>query len=1464
LKKTIKYLFYSLLTGLLAVLVAVLLLFNSTTFQTWVTSSVTGYLSAQFKTKITIDHIKYHPFGGFSLDNVYWGDQKQDTLFFVDELRFNFGGFNKNTLTLTLNDVIVEGGYCKMTTYPDNTFNIDVLFNIFDPNDTIPDTTALPFSLYFNRVACHNTRFRLIDSTEAFEPEGFDGFNQDFNNIELLARDFWIVNDSLHFDLKKLATTERSGFRIDHISAIGTICPTAMLFDSIDVKTPFSHITKTFHMRYNGWDEMSDFNQKVKLVADIENSTVNMQDIAYFAPFLSGSTQKFLVNGKGTGTIDNIKISTLDLSFGGSSKFTGSGSIKGLPNIDETFLDLKAKEAQTNKLDLERLITIDLPAEMAQLGSMKFNGRYTGFFNDFVAFGDFSTALGKGQSDLNMKLGDSLTLPSYSGSLTLRDFNIGALFKQPAVGRTSLVARVNGKGFNLDDLITTIETDVIYLDANQYRYHQISVGGKIEHKMFNGSLNVNDPNADLSFNGTIDLNKEIPLYQFKARIEYANLQALHFDTSHIVLSSNIDINFAIKNLDQNNGVIHLSKILFIKNGVDYQIDDIMLSSATDAKQKTLTLQSDMVEVGMKGDFSFERLPNTVKLFAHILLPGYIPPVNQVNTAPQTFSYYLSITDSKVLSDLFFPELQVLNMHIKGDVNEGQSKLSFKSTIEELVYARYTLQNVAGDATIQSDGKGDINLKVATFLDKDTVVFKDLEAQSNVFNNMVTTQLLIRDTNSLIHCNIGSESFCSANEIRTSLNAGSFNYKHKTFTLSENGTINYDGTTGQFNILNFSLAHAEELIEMNGFYANNNQYNIALQLTEVGLSNINLFYPPLTISVGGKTNGRIVFKNNHESMLVNSFLGVKNLSLDNDTIGDFGLTSNYDETQKRIIAKVHAISGKLKDLTLGGYIDISNSPYAVNADIVFSESDLKSFQAFVKDDVSILYGKVSAKCKISGTVDNLLLDGNISMNQVLARIEYLKTVYGFNAHINFNKNNIQVVPFQLKDINGKQAMVSGNISHKSFSNLLFDIHIKDLNGFQVLNTTSKDNSLFYGTAYASGKMSLTGPMSDLLLDATLKSTKGTVFNIPLSSSEDNDGNELLNFINKDSTLKSVNADQESVLLGIGISMNVTVTPDAEIQLVFDEAKEDKIVGSGKGILQMDLTKQGAFSIYGEVAIEDGDYKFTAIDVFTRKFTLKKGGTITWTGDPFQAKMNLQGVYKVKNTSLANIMPNLTKEQQAEVNHQRVPVDCILNLKGNLLSPEIGFDINLPDYSSLTGNNASTIESYLRRLRSEPDLMQQQVVSLMLFGQFVPINPQVYDKDYFSSSINNTMSDLISAQATNLLASIIPGLSVSADYQYSAAAQQQAILSASKKFLKERFELKTSVDVMNPTINNSFIGQYDLSTDGNLKLRGFNRTAYNPIDSKNITSQGIGLYYRKEFDTFTELFLKKNKKIVVPRN
>jgi len=1442
---------------LMGLLTLAFILFNSNAFQNWITLKVTDYLSLQFKTKITIDHIKYFPFTGFALDNVYFADHKNDTLFYVDELRFNFGSFRHDELVLSLNDVIIDGGYCKFSTYKDSTYSLDVLFNIFDPNDTIPDSNAKPFSLFFNRVALKNSRFRLIDSTEKFETTGFDGFNEDFFDIDIIGKNFWIIDDSLNFEIKRMSCKERSGVIVENIKGFASISSTSILFDSFEIKTPYSKVGHTFYMHYNGWEEMSNYNHNVRMNAVLESAKIGMQDIAFFAPFLAGNNQQFTVSGKAIGTTDNLKLKDLTIEYN-NSLFKGGGIMLGLPNIDETFMDVKISRAVTNKVDLERLILSDLPESIDLLGNIEFKGCFTGFASDFVTYGNFSTAMGNGKTDINLKLGNvNSFIPLYSGNLSLVDFNLGQLFKQPLLGKTSLTATIDGQGFTLATLQSTIKSNIVYVEANKYKYSNINIGGILKNKMFEGAFKMDDENAEVSFDGTIDLNKTIPLYKFTANIEYADLKALHFDTSNIIISSKIDIDFAAKSIDENEGKITINNTLFIKNGIDYPITNIELVSKVNGDNKNINLKADMIQAEMSGIFNFATIFNTFKASLNSILPDYIqnPDTKLYNN---NFRFSATIDDGTTLSELFFPDLNVTNASIKGELSNAKQVVYIN--IENLRYKNYQTQSFIFNQSI-IDKKGNLILTIEKIGMKDTAILKELAFNASAENNTLKSQLVIKDTTGLFYSNIQALMRLNASTLNASFSQSSFTFKKKQFTISNDAHIVYQIPENIIDIQSFKLSDKNEIISVNGFVDLIKGYNLKIELQNLELSLVNLVLPIFTIGLQGSTTGAITATGDFTDNYVNTFLKVSNLALDKDTIGDFSITSNYDEKQKRILGYVKSISGKLKELELGGYIDVSQKPNPVNISIVFGESDLRSFQAFIKEEVTLYYGRISAKCKVTGTLDDLKINGNINIMQVLARIEYLKTVYGFNTKVNFVNNTINFPTFTITDNNGREAKVTGNIIHQNLSKFKLDFMLTEMNAFQLLNTTSYDNNLFYGKAFATGKISLKGPIDNLLLDGNIKSTKGTVFSIPLSDSETETNESLIHYVNKDTLVKSLGNRKSSQLVGFSMKMLVTVTPDAEILLVFDEAQDDKIMGSGKGTLEMELTKDGLFNIFGEVKIESGEYKFTAIDIFTRKFNLKKGGTITWTGDPLQANLNMQGVYRVRNTSVAPILTTATQADIAIAANQRIPVECLLNLNGNLLSPVISFDINFPD---LTGNlgsdNVRTLENSLRRLRTEPEQMQQQVVSLMLFGTFSPVAGLAAPSPNQSvnAEFNNTLSDILSAQASNIIAKLIPGFNVTADFQTAAQTQSpRTIITASKKLFNERLEILGSFDALDVSNNNNIMGQYDITAGGDLKIRAYNRTALNLIYNKPATTQGLGLYYRLEFEAFNQILKQKNK-------
>jgi hypothetical protein len=1459
-KKALKSFFASLVLIVATLLMLLYLLFHNNTFQNWLGSKATVYLSEQFKAPIHIGKIIYKPFTRFALEEVYFGDHKNDTLFYVSMLSFRLGKLKPDSMFFGLKNVVVHEGYCKLITYADSSYNLSVLFNIIDPNDTIPDTLSPPFHLYMDKVTLRGGHFKLYDYTARLEEKGFDGLHEDFYDIALALNDFHIIQDSLTFRLKHMACKEVSGFVLHEMRAVAVIAPTIMKFDSLYIKTPHSEIGNSFAMKYESWDDLPDFNNKVWLSGKLVNSKVSMRDIAFFAPALEYMREDFLVNATASGTVSSLRVRNIDVSFGKSSSFKGSVNMTGLPNIDETYIDASVKDFYTHAHDIEPVIDMKLPDAVHRFGDIDFSGAFNGFIGDFVAYGVFNTEAGSIRSDLNLKFNQQDSIPAYFGSVSVYDLKLGYITDlQKYLGAVSLKLDANGKGFDLKSLEANLKSDIHYLQAYGYTYKKLHFDGNFKKKQFDGVISSNDTNASFSLTGLIDLNEKNPLYKINADIRLLDLKALGFDTTQNIVSANLDVDFRYTNIDVNEGHIYLNNLLFIKHGRDYPIKEFQLTTTSQEKFRDIKFRSDGIDLQLSGNYRLADMDDIFKDMASTIFPDYFGVYKGKPLFDQHFNFKAQVKDLNTYSALFFPSynVQSFTANIKFD---GAGHLLTGSTearrvfIKDMRVDRFALSMERTDAETRK-----ISSSIKRFNIGDTTIFNNLLVTTVATRNQLISYVQIKDSIERIFADVELESQFESDRIASHFNHSGVSIRDVQFTINDEGIIAYEGDRIKMDELFVQIDKSQSLY-VNGFYDFKGNQNIRVNLSEIDLSIIGKIYRKFNFELGGLTNGALVFKTSDKTQFIDAFLKLENLVLDKDTIGDFNINTNYNEKQHRFLVYAKSIAGKLKNLEMGGHIDTENKPARVSINFAFDESPLTAFQAFLKDQLHIFEGRVSARARLNGDLDHLVLDGDARFSNVKARVEYLKTIYRFSSVLQFSQNKFDLLPAEVMDDLGNKANLSGVITHQFFKNLKFDISLQNMNRFHVLNTEAKDNDLFYGKAYATGFVTLTGTPDNIFLEARVRTAPNTVIYIPFAQSDVASGTGLVNYVSYNTTRKVELINKLSGISGFTMALYADITPDAEMQMIIDPRYDDRIKGRGRGLIKMELTKQGDFTMFGKVDIEDGDYKLTAMEFLSRQFLIQKGSSISWAGNPMDVRLDITGVYKVRRTSIADFVTTATNEERQQMRSQRVPVNCILQMQGGLTNPDIKFDIEFPDLQGMIGsNNVSSIDNSLRNLRNNPDMMNQQVISLLLFGRFAPPNglTQANQQGNLSSGINNTFSDLLTQQANNLVGKIIPGLEFNVDIQTAndQVQQTQYIFSASKKWFDDRLEVQGSYDPRN--FNNSLMTQYNLSKTGNLKARFFNRNTTDAY-SRNVTTQGIGLYYRKEFDTFTEIFKKKNTK------
>lgn len=1441
-----------------AFLLLTYLLLNSFWFQNWLAQRATNYLNQNFQTNISIERIRFSPFRSFSLQNILFCDQKMDTLFFVEQLDFKIKELSPSALRFGLAKVRLTGSYCKLTTYADSVYSLDAI-NGFMSDDTLVDPNdTIPFHLYFNDLKMVRGHFRLYDFLSAIDSTAFDGLHEDFHDIALDIKTFHIVDDSLYFDVNHFAAKERSGFVLTDMQTKAVIYPKGMYFDSLHIRTPYSDIGNYISMQYNSWDHLADdFINNVKMKVIIRNSKVDLRDIAFFTPEFSYLKQSAWVNGEMRGTISNMRLKNIDVSYGSGTQIKGDIHMQGIPDIYNTFIDSRIEYLQTNAADVALIADTEMPEEVYKLGNIRYKGAITGFISDFVSYGDFQTDAGQVMSDINLKIAEN-TIPEYSGTLKTKEFKIGQLLGlEKYMGAITLSLKVNGQGFDVEKLNNKFDLSVNSFVIDNRVYRNISANGELLNKSFKGNLDVKDSAIDFDLAALIDFNKPIPEYKLNGVVHYLNLKQLKLDTNDLAMMGDIHVDFAYEDIDHNEGSINLSEILLVKNGRDYRINEVAFSAVNTVNSRNMKLVADEFEASVTGEVKLMELTNIGYDVLSTNFPDFFTPQNHPSKGKSDFEMKLITGNMKLYSEVFFPNVNInnLNFQLNYTDKDGASVFTVNEQCDYLRIDNYEILNTTLNSSTNNKGQ-QFTFHIDAIKSEDSSLIKNTGFVLQSGKNILQSQILVADTVADIFTSLKLVSVFQENTIHTQFDTSPLFYRKQNIRFDTSGAIIYDRRQFKFDEFIVRINNEQQLF-LNGYSDFEGHSNIRADLTNINLNLVNSFYRKLDIRLDGLINGAVVWKATNQSYTVETFLNLNKLAFDGDTIGDFTLNSNFNEKQNRLLVYLKSLDGKLKSFEAGGNISFANNDFPIDFSVNFAESRLDAFQVFLKDNATIYKGSVTMNGKITGALRKPVINGSIKLNNVEARIEYLQTVYRFTSEIKFDESSITLIPTKIKDEKDSEALLKGSMTHNYFSNFKTDFSLTQMNNFKVLNTDAKDNEQFYGTAFATGGISLSGPFDDLFLDVRMRTENNTRIYLPVYGSSSGDA-AYINYVSKDTMPIKTDAFKKNTLSGFTISMLIDVTPNAEVQMLLDPKTDDKVVGSGKGLLKMEMTKEGNFTMFGTVNIDKGEYKLTAANVFTRKFIINKGSTLTWTGDPLTAIVDISAIYRVRRTSIVDIVNTSTEEERKQLASQKVPVECILMIKGNFQSPDIKFDLNFPDMQGIVGtNNVSMLENSLRTLRSNPEMMNEQVISLLIFGKFMPMAgmQQMNTEGNLSSGINNTVSDLISAQANNLVGKIVPGLDFNVDIQTNMQTQQASyVVSASKKWFDERLEVQGSYDPSN--FNNNFMTQYDLTKSGNTKFKVFSKSTNDALYNKNVTTQGVGLFFRKEFDHFNELLKKKN--------
>lgn len=1467
-KKIAKVLSYTLLLAfLLPVIVWILLQIPAV--QDFGVSKATRFVADELGIQLRYTGVRITNFNRIRFTDLYISDTESDTLIYAEKLV----AVTPVVFSMLVEDdpskpklkrLILDHATLKLRKDSQGDMNLKFLIDFIKTNQ---DSTKVKKPFHIRTIQITNSVFVLQTDTATFNRKGINFSDLRLTDFNVKTKDLTFFADTVAMDIKDLNFEDASGFHLEKLVSHMELCNSYMHFSALTISTPFSIIeAPRLHMDFA---EFASFKpdqlfEQVNFDIKFENTALNTITLGYFSEFFWDNDQNLMLTGEFYGPLSNLKSRYFTFNWGNSSLISGEFDINGLPDIQQTFLIFDLRELVTNTRDIEGLNLpgnrkIVLPQNLSRLQSFRYRGNFTGFFNDFVANGRLNTDLGALSTDL-MFSPDSLNRIRFSGRVRTDHFEIGKLFAEDAMlGDMAIDAGIKGILSEDGPVVAGIQGDLNRFTYRGYGYRNLQVDGEISNRRFSGTLSVNDPNLNMEFNGLIDLAAQPRQYDFTANVIDANLTELNISDA----DPNYHASFLIKakaegnDLDELNGQIQLLNSLFTKTNKQIQVYGLELDLINTSEENRILLRSDIMDADVAGKYRLSTLGDQLIHYLERFVPNIVSmkDYDPENLAEQTeVEFSATFKRTTPFFEFFFPDYLISEKSRATGIfitdDDGLLKLDLFAPEVKMLRNQWRgfMLNVwtADSVMFASAGSQVFNFNERIDLENFTV-----ETETHLNEMLFTTRWLNWDSALYKGALGGTARFAGRSPrlaMQVDLDSSSVTINDSVWHMKP-AFLSIDSSG--IKIEQLELRHDEQLMYANGKLSDTPGDSLDFAFTNFDLAHLNFFTRKKDFEFRGTLNGQSKLTGLKENPLFFSSLDITDLYINGEEFGNCAIYSIWNNRKQSLSINAEAQRGELTMLEFSGdYYPSRNGK--MDFQIKMDKLKLNVFNPFLTGVFSDMRGLASGDLLLTGFRGKPSLSGSLKLQRNAFTVDYLKTRYNFTTEVEVVNNNFIFNNVEIFDPEGNKAIVNGMIHTEYLKDITLSLAI-NTRELLCMNTREYDNSSFYGTAYATGDIRIKGPPSNLTFKIDATTDKNTRFFIPLSEEGEVSEFGYINFIRSDTTSKPTETtDQEEYkvdMSGIQMDFNLRVTPEAEVQIIFDSRMGDIIKAEGEGEMQMSINTLGSFELIGEYVISQGEYLFTMQDVINKRLKIEEGSNLRWTGDPLNAQVDITAVYRTR-ASLSDLYGDAeTAESQG-----KVTVDCAITLRDELMSPNITYDIRLPYAEEDT---RARVES---KIGSEEELTKQ-FLSLMVLNRFLPNRQDLPGGNI--AGVN--ASELLSNQLSNWLSQISNDVDVGVNYRPGTGGTKddnEVEVALSTQLLNDRLTINGSVGTNAQAQNSSsYMGDididYKLTRNGKWRARTFFRTNDDQITTSSKYTTGVGMFYMEEFNNLGDLFGKNRE-------
>ncbi|MFN5333820.1 MAG: translocation/assembly module TamB domain-containing protein, partial [Bacteroidota bacterium] len=1049
-------------------------------------------------------------------------------------------------------------------------------------------------------------------------------------------------------------------------------------------------------------------------------------------------------------------------------------------------------------------------------------------------------------------------------------FNIGKFINIKEIGAVNMKLALSGSGLEKNNANINLNSQIASLDFNNIDIQDIQIDASFKKESLRLSISTIDKNVNANLSGIINLNQnKRNHYIFGGSINKIDLYNLGLFNTPLSISTNVNADFSASDINDYNGLISLNNINISDKEKFISFKDLAVSGITsDTGTRSLSIHSDFLNFKLNGIYTIDKLNSLGNQILAAYFPSYFHNdkiIEEIND----FSFDLETNTIDDLLSIFKIPIHGANAsRMSGKINTKLNEYKLEALIPNIYFGNIGFNDIHLESNNDNNLmkiNGDIGL---------------IELSDSL--KIPNTQFLVRgaaDTGFISIKTAMNQTFRDA-DLRTYFKISKegilFNFLKSNFVLNEK-IWSIENESDLFlsskNILSdgIILSSGNESIKIFTHPSDIGSHNdITIEVRKLELGEILPFFLKDPI-IEGTTTGRIDISDPFGKLYADVKLTSERFRINDDSIGLVPLQLTYNQSNKTFKYTINSENQK-HIFNIKGYTNITklDSIYTDN-NIQLSSQSLALIEPYLDGIISNINGSATGLLNIRGYLNDIKLSGSAKLNNASFILDYTQCKYSVQAGaiIEFTENKIDFVNMLLKDIKGKSASFSGKITHSFFNDMFFDLHFEAMNknkGILVLNTTAKDNSLFYGnvTAYANG--TITGPVNNIKMKIMGRPTDSSKLFLPTSDSRVTGTASFIVFRQYGEDLRA-----SSKLLNtssVNVDLDVIANPYAKVYLILDEVTNDIIEGQGNGAINLKVGTHEKVSITGNYEIISGKYTFNWQYLFKRPFLINKG-VINWSGDPYDARINIDANYMVEQVRLPNELTN-------GCSNERNNILVVANLSNTLKNPSIKFKFELPQGHPCRNNPLTN--NGLTQLYNNPDELNRQVISLLLIGSFIS-NSQ--NQSFAGGSVGNTfvtsaagtLSEFLAQQVESGLGAVIrniPGLKdlkldpyvtftpglITGTQAEGIGFQGTGSFGFTRRLMNGKLLLKAGGSMLvatgqnNNTVQNNRQLTPDISIewlitpDGKLRLIGFYRTIFD-IQRRNDRT-GVSFSYLKEFD------------------